>query len=251
LALGIWLTTRGALVRASLALTVLGALGSIAAAVATRGTPALEELPGIASMALTWGAGVTLAFGGALRALRHDRERGVVGLARARGVGMVAYSGARVGGLVAVLALAMGGATIVVGIAATAMAGHTLPVVARSSLAALVYALAFAVVLGPLAMAALGGQSRAGGYLGLLAALVLPELLAPWTGALLPHGWRELTSIPAALEAVRAGVQSPGSASLHGARAAVALMAVVAASLLVVHARVSLDTQRAEATGDA
>jgi hypothetical protein len=131
------------------------------------------------------------------------------------------------------------------------MAGSALPVVARSSLAALVYALAFAVVLGPLAMAALGGQSRAGGYLGLLAALVLPELLAPWTSALLPHGWRELTSIPAALEAVRAGVQSPGSASLHGARAAVALMAVVAASLLVVHARVAIDTQRADATGDA
>ena len=69
--------------------------------------------------------------------------------------------------------------------------------------------------------------------------------------ALLPRGWRELTSIPAALEAVRAGVQSAGPAVLHAARAAVALVAVVAASLLLVHARVSVDALRDDATGDA
>ena len=252
MALGIWLTTRGALVRASLVLTVLGALGSIAAAVATRGTPTLEALPDLASMALTWGAGTTLAFGGAFRALRHDRERGVVALVRARGVGVLSYSGARVGGLVAILALAMGGATLVAGLAATAVAGSQVQAVARSSVAAFVYALAFAATLGPVAMATLGGRSRAGGYLGLLTVLALPELLAPWTSALFPRGWRELTSIPSALEALRAAVLSPGSAAaLHGARAAVALVAVVAASLLFVHARVSLDASRAEATGDA
>jgi hypothetical protein len=241
LALGIWLATRGALVRASLALAVVCVLGAIAAAVATRGTSTLEELPGLASMALTWGAGTTLAFGGAFRALRHDRERGVVALARARGVGLWPYSSARVGGLVAILAVAMGGSTLLTGLAATAMAGAQVHAVARSSVAAFVYALAFAVTLGPLAMAALGGRSRAGGYLALLMVLVLPELVASWTGALLPRGWREVTSIPAALEAVRAGVQSPGSAALHGARAAVVLTAVALASLLLVHARVSLD----------
>ena len=251
LALGIWLTTRSALVRASLILTALGALGSIAAAIATRGTATLEELPSLASMALTWGAGTTLAFGGALRALRQDRERGVVALARARGVGAAGYSGGRVGGLVAILALAMGGATLVAGLAATAEAGGQAHVVARASLAAFVYALAFSVTLGPLAMAALGGRSRGGGYLALLAVLVLPELLAPWTGALLPKGWRELTSIPAALEAVRAGVQSAGPAALHAARGAVALVAVVAASLLYVQARVALDAARGDLTGDA
>ena len=241
LALGMWLTTRGALVRASLAITALGALGSIAAALATRGTPTLEELPALASMALTWGAGTTLAFGGALHALRHDRERGVVALARARGVSVARYGSGRVGGLVVVLALAMGGGTLVAGLAATAVAGHGAHAIARASVAAFVYALVFAVTLGPVAMAALGGRSRAGGYVTLLAVLVIPELLAPWTGALLPRGWRELTSIPAALEAVRAGVQSAGPALLHAARAAVALVAVVAASLLLVHARVSID----------
>jgi hypothetical protein len=243
LALGIWLTTRGALVRASLVLTVLGALGAIAGAVATRGTPTLAALPALASMVFTWGAGTTLAFGGSLRALRHDRERGVIALARARGVGVAGYSRGRVGGLVVVLALAMGGATLVAGFAATAVAGGEVRAVARASLAAFVYALAFSVTLGPVAMAALGGRSRAG--------LVLPELLAPWTAALLPSGWRELTSIPAALEAVRTGVESAGPAVLHAARATVALVAVVAASLLFVHARVSVDASRDDATGSA
>ncbi len=250
LALGIWLTTRGALVRASLVITVVGALGCIAAALAARGTSTLAELPALASMGFTWGAGTTLAFGGALRALRLDRERGVIALARARGVSTARYSGGRVGGLVAILALAMGGGTLVAGLAATAVAGAEVHTVARASVAAFVYALAFAITLGPLAMAALGGRSRGGGYLALLAVLVLPELLAPWTGVLLPKGWRELTSIPAALEAVRSGVQSAGPAVLHAARAVIALVAVVAASLLLVHARVSFDVMRGDAAGD-
>jgi hypothetical protein len=250
LALSVWLATRSALARTGLVLALIGVLGSIAAAVAMRGTSTLEDLPVLASMALTWGAGTTLAFGGAFRALRHDRERGVIALARARGVGLLPYSSARVGGLVAILAVAMGGCTLVTGLAATAVAGPQIHAVARSSVAAFVYALAFAVTLGPLAMATLGGRSRAGGYLGLLAVLVVPEIAAPWTAGLLPKGWREVTSIPAALEAVRAGVQSPGSAVLHGARAAVVLMAVGLASLLVVHARVSLDAQQ-DAAGDA
>ena len=79
---------------------------------------------------------------------------------------------------------------------------------------------------------------------------MIPEALAPWTGALLPRGWRELTSIPAALDAVRAGVQSAGPAALHAARGAVALTAVVAASLLFVHARLSVEVARGDATED-
>jgi hypothetical protein len=241
LALGTWLATRGALVRASLAMAALGALGSIAAAVATRGTPALSSVPGIASMAFAWGAGTTLAFGCALRAIRLDREHGVVALARARGVGASAYSGGRVGGLVVVLLVAVGGGTLIAGLAATAVAGGAAHTVVRASAAALVFALVFALTMGPVAMAALGGRTRGGAYLALLGVLVLPEVLAPWTQRLLPDGWHELTSIPAALEAVRAGVLSPGPASLHAARAMVALLAVVAASLLVVRTQVPGD----------
>jgi len=238
LPLGIWLAARGTLVRASLALAALGALGSIAAAAAMRGTASIQTLPSIASSAFAWGAGTTLAVGGALRALRYDREQGIVALVRARGVGMAAYTAGRVAGLVVVLALAVAGGTLVAGLAATAAAAHHASTVARSSAAALAFAFAFAVTLGPIAMATLGGRSRSGGYTWLLAVLVLPEILAPWTRDLLPAGWGELTSIPAALEAVRAGVQTAGPALVHAARAVVGLVAVVAASLVVVRARV-------------
>jgi hypothetical protein len=238
LALGVWLTARGAMVRASLALAALGALGAIAAAAAMRGTTGLASLPVIASQAFAWGVGTTIAVGGALRALRYDREQGIVALGRQRGVGAAAYSAGRVGGLVIVLAIAVAGGTLVAGLAATAVATAQAFAVARASAAAIAFALAFAVTLGPVAMATLGGRSRPGGYLWLLVVLVLPELLAPWTRDLLPGGWRELTSIPAALEAVRAGVQTAGPAAAHAARAAVGLVAVVAASLIVVRSRV-------------
>ncbi len=249
LALGVWLATRGALARASLGLAALGALASIAAAMAMRGSPSVRTLPAIAAAALAWGAGSTLAFGAAMRAIRLDAEQGVVALARSRGVGPIAYARGRVGGLVIVLALAIGGSTLVAGLAATAAAGADRVEVGRAAAAALVYALAFAVTVGPVAVAALGGASRGAGYLALLAVLILPELLAPWTGALLPRGWRELTSIPAALEAVRAGVQGPGApGGEHAARAVVGLLAVVAASLLVVHARLASPGDEAKAS---
>ncbi len=236
-ALGVWLAARSGLVRASLLLSALCALGSISAATATRGSPVAREIPAVASIVLTWGAGMTLAFGGALRALRRDREQGVIALARARGVSATQYAVGRVAGLVCVLAIAVGGGTVVAGLAATAVTGAT-SAGARASAAALVYALAFAGTMGPLAMAALGGRTRAGGYLTLMAVLVAPELLAPWTRMLLPDGWDELTSIPAALEAVRRGVQSTSPSGEHMARAVVGLAAVVAASLVVVRARV-------------
>jgi hypothetical protein len=236
-ALGIWLASRNGLVRASLILSALCALGAVAAATATRGTALVREIPAIASIVLTWGAGVTLAFGGALRAIRRDRDEGVLALARARGVSIAGYATARVVGLVVILTVAVGGGTVAAGLAATAVTGAA-PAVARASVAALVYALAFAWTMGPLAMAALGGRTRVGGYFTLMAVLVAPELLAPWTRMLLPEGWYELTSIPAALEAVRRGVQSSNATGEHTARALVVLMAVVAMSLVVVRARV-------------
>ncbi|MGH7271522.1 MAG: hypothetical protein ACREJ3_13920, partial [Polyangiaceae bacterium] len=100
------------------------------------------------------------------------------------------------------------------------------------------YALVFAATLGPVTMAALGARTRARGYFTLLAVLVLPEVLAPWTLSLLPAGWDELASIPAALETVRRGIAVPGAASLHVVRALVGLTAVVAAALITVGARV-------------
>jgi hypothetical protein len=68
--------------------------------------------------------------------------------------------------------------------------------------------------------------------------LVLPELFSRWTAAWLPRGWHELTSIPAALAAVRAGVAAPAAMGVPMARALAGLAAVVALSLLVIFARV-------------
>ena len=236
LALGVWLASRSALAKVSLVVAAAGALAATGAAFGMRGAKTLETLPEIASLGLAWGAGTTLAVGASLQALRHDREQGITALARARGVRKTAYAGGRVAGLVVVLVLAVGGGTLVVGLAATAAAVGDASTVTRAAAAAIAYAVAFAMTMGPLAMAALGGSTRGAGYLALMLVLVLPEMLAPWTKELLPPGWRELTSLPAALDAVRAGVRSGGPAIAHAARAALALVAVVTASLMVVRA---------------
>jgi hypothetical protein len=239
LALGTWLAARGAPAAVGMALAAVGALGSVVLAVTLGRTDsaAAAELPFVESSAIAWTAGLTLALASSARAIARDREQGVLALVRSRGASRGAYVRGRVGGLVGVLATAVGGATLVGGIAATSVAHPALPA-ARAGLAAVVYAVAFAGTLGPVAMAALGARTRMGGYLALLAVLVLPELLSSWTGAVLPRGWHELTSIPAALAAVREGVAAPAVAGIPMvARALAGLAAVVALSLVVVAAR--------------
>jgi len=245
LAFGTWLAARGALVGVGFALAIAGALASVVAAAAVSGSGMAAELPVLESSAIAWSAGLVVAFGASLRSLRQDREQGVMALVRARGASDGGYLRGRVGGLVVVLALAVGGATLVAGIAATSVAHPGLTAV-RTSAAALAYALAFAATVGPVAMAAVGSRTRAGGFLALVAVLALPELLSPWTAAWLPHGWHELTSIPAALAAVRAGVAAPAAMAVPMARALAGLAAVVAVSLVVVAARVRrMDAQGA------
>jgi hypothetical protein len=238
LAFGVWLATRGALARASLVLSALSVVGAVAAAVVVgRGDGSgAEHLPTIVAEVVSWVVGTTLAVAVAVHALRRDREEGVVALARARGIGALAYARGRLGGLSVVLAVGLGVPTVVAALGATS-ASHAAASVARSSLAALVYTAAFAATIGPVAMATLGARTRAGGYFTLLAVLVLPELLAPVTAALLPAGWDELTSIPAALEALRLGVEAPVKQGEHLARAVVGLAGVVFVSLVVVGAR--------------
>jgi hypothetical protein len=242
LALGVWLARRGVLAVAGMVLAVLGTLVSImvAIAIARRGGHGAAQLPTIASAGIAWSAGISLAFGAALRAIRRDKSEGVVALVQARGgASLRAYARGRAGGLVVILALVVGGSTLVASVAATSAAAVG-PEVARAavaSCAALVYSLAFAGVVGPVALAALGTRTRAGGYFTLLAVLVLPELVSPWTRALLPSGWGELTSIPAALSAVRAGVLAPSLAGAPAARALAELSAIALLSLVVVRAR--------------
>jgi hypothetical protein len=234
--LGAWLASRGGLARTGLAVTGLVGLGATIAALLSSSTR-VAFLPDLASAAIAWGGGVMLAFGASLRALPLDREQGVLSLVRARGATPGEYVGSRVLGLVVVLAIAVGGCTAVACLAAIA-AAHGAAAVVRSSAGAVAYALVFAATIGPVAMAALGARTRAGGYLSLLAVLVVPELLAGFTGRLLPHGWHELTSIPEALAAVRSAVAHPVLQGAHGARALAGLLAVIALALLVVAARV-------------
>jgi hypothetical protein len=236
-ALGVWLASRTSLARTALVLAAAGAVGSVIVIVAKSRSP-LPAMPTLASMALAWSAGISLAFGGALKALQRDFDEGIVALARMRGVTTMAYVQGRVWGLAALIAGAVGGGTLAAGIAATCTSADRLAG-AREACAALAYSLAFAATLGPLAMAALGTGTRVVGYLVLVAVLGVPEMLAPWTGALLPQGWRELTSIPSALAAVAAGVRFGGASLWHAARALVALAAIVAASQAAVWVRLA------------
>ena len=235
LALGFWLASRGATVRAGLGLAALAAAGSLVAVAASSGGRAAARVPWFTAQIVAWGAGVTIAFGGALHAIRRDRDEGVVALVRARGMGAATYVQGRVGGLALLVAVAVGGPTAVAAIASTSVARPAWLAV-QTSLGALAYALAFAATIAPIALATLSARSRLGGYLSLLAVLVLPELASPWTTNMLPRGWSELTSIPSALAAVGAMFASP-AASVRAARAAVGLLAVVAASLVAVVAR--------------
>jgi hypothetical protein len=248
LALGVWLAARGGLATIGVVLAAVGALACLAVGLALRGqggdgARAADALPVVASSAIAWGAGATLAFGGALRSLHRDKDEGVLALARARGATAAQYVTARTTGLVVLLVLAVGGATLVASFAALAVAGGSLRTV-RHAAGAVAYALAFAATMGPVAMATLGSRSRPGGYLAFLAIVALPELLAPWTASLLPAGWHELTSIPAALAAIRSGVAEPLAHGSALARALAGLCAVVAVAVgsMVVRVRSAADT---------
>jgi hypothetical protein len=195
-----------------------------------------SRLPTLAAMAVAWSIGISVAFGGALHALRNDLDQGVVTLARLRGVTLPSYVRGRVWGLTALVAMTVAAAALGVGLVTTFEAGERMAA-AREAAAALAYALAFAATIGPLAMAALGTGGRASGYLSLLAVIAVPELLTTWTAQLLPPGWHELTSIPSALAAVAAGVRSGGPTTMHMVRAMAGLAAVVTASLAAVWLR--------------
>jgi hypothetical protein len=234
LALGVWLASRGTIVATGFVLAAVGAVGGVAAAVAWHGSASGARVPTWTAQIVAWAAGVMVAFGGALHAVRRDQNEGVLALVRARGVAAATYLQGRIGGLGVVVAGAVAAPTLAAGVAATSL-GRPGPA-ALATLGALLYALAFGATMAPVALATLGARTRAGGYLGLVAVLAVPELASPWTSQLLPRGWTELTSIPAALAAI-GDVFSSRAAALHSARAVAGLVAVIAAALVVVAAR--------------
>ena len=224
-----------------MAATTLGAFAA-AVALAQRGAGgSLPDLAAAASTTLAWGAGVLVAVPASMQAFRADRSSGVRALLRARGASTSAYARGRVLGLALVLLAVVGGGTLVSGLAAMLLATrlgvatHAL----QGLIASLAYAAAFAVVVAPMSLAALGTRSRGGGYLRFLALLVVPELLEPWTSGLVPAGWGDLLSVPSALTALRASLLPPGIDAARLARAVFVLAAFAALAYALVRAEIA------------
>jgi hypothetical protein len=114
--------------------------------------------------------------------------------------------------------------------------------------AAVVFSIAFSLVLAPLAFAALGARSRAGGYFFMLLVVVVPEMLAGMLGNVLPESITEVVAIPSALAALRSAL-APGSADAWRALRALVSLAlwVLFASSLVRRTVVGLDRGEDEA----
>jgi hypothetical protein len=250
-AFGVQLSRRGVLAPLSLGIGVLTVLGAAAAIVvmARRGERApLDRVPGITASALAWGAGVLLAFAASAHALKRDRDEGITALLRARGGTLGGYLWTRIGGLSALLACLCVGGTLLTGIVAALVAtraGLVLDTL-QATVAALAYSAAFSATMGPIAMAALGARSRAGGYLFLLGVLALPELFSPLTATILPSGWRDLASIPDALHAVGASLM-PRNVDPWRATKALFLLALVALVCLSLVRRAAARAQAEEA----
>jgi hypothetical protein len=239
LAFGAWLSARGAwtatgAVVASICVAVAGGGAIVLRRRGVEGGPALVSL---SASAIAWGAGMLVAFGAALRAARRDQDEGVLELARARGLSVSEFVRGRVAGLAIAIGAVTGTATLFASALVVALLGPSWALL-RACAGALAYALAFAATMAPLAIAALGGPSRSFGYAALVVVLVVPEVLSPWSSRYLPPGWGELTSLPSALAAVRAGVAAPVAGGLSLARALAGLAALISAALLVVGARV-------------
>jgi hypothetical protein len=239
LVLGMTLARRGVLPVVSIAICVSTtiALSLIAGVLTARGpqSPA-HEVPILASSALAWGGGFLLAFAVAAHALRRDRTEGMRELFVARTTSLRGYLFARVGGLALLVALCVAGGTLVCGLVGTAGAARAsgVPAMLQSTLAAVIFSLAFSAVVAPVAFAALGARSRIGGYVFLIAVITIPELIVAMMGSTLPSSVADVLSIPSALGALRTSL-SPGSLDLwRTMRALIALSLVVAFAMFLV-----------------
>ncbi len=219
----------------------LTVLGCLVLAAATRTSPSAPLVPIATAWLLAWGAGILLAFSAAAKALHRDRDEGIVDLLVSRGHRRGTYVLARVGALAAVLSIVVGGGTLVVGAVCTllAMGAHHVIGALQGTFAGCVYSACFAAMVAPIAFAALGARSRAGGYLWLVVVLVVPAMLSGFTSKLVPSGWEALVSVPGALDAVRSAVAPPGIDLLGLVRALVVAALVSGIAILVVRAEAS------------
>ena len=239
LAFGVSLARRGALSVFSIIVCALTAVGlgilAITLALGSGEHPPVYDVPLLASGALAWGGGFLHAFGSAAHALRKDRESGIRELVVTRTASLDGYLWARVGGLAAMIAITVGGGTLFASIVSMFAAGasHAVGRTVHTTVAALSFAMAFAIVIAPLAYAAVGARSRVGGYLFLIGVVVVPEIVASGLSRFLPHALTEVLSIPSALFALRAALTDEIDL-FRVVRALVALSAFVALAMLLV-----------------
>jgi hypothetical protein len=237
--LGVSLARRGILPVVAIAICVSTAiaLSLVAGVLAGRGpqSPA-HDVPLLASSALAWGGGFLLAFAAAAHALRRDRTEGIRELLVARTTSLRGYLLARVGGLALLIALCVAGGTLLCGLVGAAGAGRAaaVPRMLQATLAGVAFSVAFSAVVAPVAFAALGARSRLGGYVFLIAVVMIPEVIIGLMGSSLPESIADVLSIPSALTALRTSL-APGTVDLWRAmRAVIALSFVVAFAMFLV-----------------
>jgi hypothetical protein len=240
LAFGVTLARRGPLAVTAIAISILTtiACAAVAAAYAVRTSPdaPVHDVPIVASSALAWGGGFLLAVGASAGALRRDGVDGIRHLLLTRTTSMRGYVVARVGGLAALLGGLVGGGTLVTGLVAVIAASrvHALPRTIQGTFASIVFSVAFALVIAPLALAALGSRGRAWGYFFLLMTVFVPELVANALTGPLPSELTELFAVPSALAALRSSL-APGAFDLFRAvRASLALGIFALVATLIV-----------------
>ncbi len=232
-------------------LTVVWAVGAAVVLAGRDAGKALADVGAASATLLAWGAGILVAVPASMRALREDRESGVRALLRARGVSATAYATGRVSGLALVLFAVVGGGALVAG-GASVLAASRVGVAAAALhglVVALAYSAAYALVVAPIALAALGARSRPGGFLRFLAVILVPLLLESWAASLAPD-WGHLLSVPTALTALRAAV-AHGLDVAGLARALVVLAAFAAVSFVLVLAEIAaLDSETEPSPGE-
>jgi hypothetical protein len=236
-ALGLSLSRRGIFVVIALCIVVLTTAGMSAFAfvLAAQSRSALVyHVPIIASNALACGGGFWVALASASRALRRDRDSGVRDLFAMRGRSLGGYLTARIGGLAVLLAMAVGGGTLVSGLFAMAARSDVAVRSAHATLAAVVFALAFAVLMAPVALAAVGARSRFGGLMTLLTVVALPELVVRAFASVLPQGVANVLAIPSALVTLRSALMPGQVDALQALRALVALTVFGAMAIALV-----------------
>lgn len=242
LRLGVERANRRLVIGASCVIAGLTMFGGAATALRVRHVDRTSSaLLTLITWVLVWGTGVLLAFGLSSRALVRDHQDGILDLFERHAFGRTAYILARTFGIACVLAAVLGAATLLSGTAIALMSFRPLESLRAvgATLGAAAYVLLFSFTMAPLALAALGGRGKAGGYVVLLFLLGIPEVIAKMTEGVLPASFHELLSFGGALSAARDSLLPYSFDIGRFLRATFVLVLVAAMGVLFLHREVA------------